>query len=100
MLLFVGVVGFWIASHRWHTSFRFHGLTGLSSFSSADGRITIVGPPDEGRDDPAAVALAAQMSNDDFHWSAPLDLPGRRVVRGEPREDSPTMRMFEEFQHR
>jgi hypothetical protein len=97
-LLIVGAVGLWVASYRWHPAFRFHGLSGLSWFSSADGRIKIVGPPDEGRDDPAVASVAALMSNHDFQWSAPLDHRGARVVRGEPRKGSPTDRMFDRVQ--
>jgi hypothetical protein len=87
----------WVRSTQSEIHFSYHTSSARYQLASSHGFVTIYGPPGDGTDDAADMALAGRMSNDDFAWGAPVLRNGKWLVEGDVRPGSATFEMFEKY---
>ena len=98
----VAIATIWATSSTWQPSIHYHVDGNLNWVLSSDGRIIVTAPPGDGESRAGRWPswTSQKAGNDDFDWSEPLEFGGRRVVRGIPRDGSPTRQLFDLFQER
>ena len=87
----------WARSTHKEDHFSYHTSAARYKITSSDGFITIYGPPAEGNNEAADIALASRMSNDDFAWGSPVQRNGKWYIEGDVRPGSATFEMFERY---